>query len=186
MKKRILKTIAITIALLAVITAGFTAIFINSCPRAVADMAKRTGNVELSLKYREKSYLKSEDYNELALLCEAAIERDDYEKIARYAEQFIADENFNDYCSKRDGNYYGLITACYSVALYKTGEKLKGVESAFSLTKSLSELNAVSVISAEAMEDKDEETIGLIIERLEPSSLNGKAELLSDLYAYIR
>lgn len=183
MKKHVFKITAITVALIVAFTAAFAAIFVRTCPKAVADMAKRTGNMELSLKYREKSYLKSNDYTELALLCEAAIECDDYKKTVAYAETFIASDKFIDYCGEKGGNYYGLITACYANALYKTGEKVKGVESAFSLTKSLSELNAVSFISAEAIGDKDEETINLIIERLEPSALNGKAELLSDLYA---
>ena len=185
MKKHVFKITAITVALIVAFAAAFAAIFIKTCPKAVADMAKRTGNVELSLKYREKSYLKSNDYRELALLCEAAIECDDYDKTVTYAETFIASDKFIDYCGEKGGNYYGLITACYANALYKTGEKLKGVESAFSLTKSLDELNAVSFISAEAIGDKDKETINLIIERLEPSTLSGKAELLSDLYAAI-
>ena len=182
-KKHVVKITAITVARIVAVTAAFAAMFIKTCPKAVADMSKRTGNMELSLKYREKSYLKSNDYSELALLCEAAIECDDYEKTVTYAETFIASDKFIDYCGEKGGNYDGLITACYANALYKTGEKLKGVESAFSLTKSLSELNAVSFISAEAIGDKDEEAINLIIERLEPSALSGKTELLSELYA---
>lgn len=184
MKKHVFKITAITVALIAAISALLAVIFVNACPKAVADMAKRTGNMELSLKYREKSYLKSEDYTELALLCEAAIECDDYKKTVAYAETFIASDKFIDYCDKKGGSYYGLITACYSIALYKSGEKLKGVDSAFSLTKSLNdELNAVTAISYLAIDEKDGQTIALIIKTLENSAFSDKSELLNKLYA---
>lgn len=182
MKKHVLKITAITVALIVAVSALFAVIFVNACPKAVADMTKRTGNNELSLKYREKSYLKSEDYTELALLCEAAIECDDYPKTVTYCETFIASDKFIDYSNNKGGNYYGLITACYSIALYETGEKLKGVESAFSLTKSLSdELNAVTALSYLAIDDKDAQTINLIIAKLENSAFSDKSELLNKL-----
>ena len=101
MKKHVFEITAITVALIVAFTAAFAAIFVRTCPKAVADMAKRTGNMELSLKYREKSYLKSNDYNELALLCEAAIGCDDYKKTVTYAETFIASDKFIDYCGEK-------------------------------------------------------------------------------------
>lgn len=124
MKKLVIKTVVITLAVVFVFTGITYVIFAAANPFALAKFYDNTGNYSLTVKYLEKNYKKSNSYEDLAYLCGKLDERSDAERTALYVDKFINDGDFDGYCSANgsDGGYAMTVEELYFgklvVALY--------------------------------------------------------------------
>ena len=130
MKRLIIKTAAITVAAIIVITTAAYFLIAIFSPKTLATGWKAVGNYEFSLKYYEKQYQKTETLEDLAELCGALDAKNDSGRTEKYLAIFTAKEDFSKYCEKEDEKggfkmtayeyYYGRYTVA---AFYKNGIK---------------------------------------------------------------
>lgn len=124
MKKLVLKTVFITLAVVFVFIAAVYAILAAAAPSTLAKFYDNTGNYSLTVKYLEKNYKKSNLYEDLATLCGKLDEHSDAERTALYVDKFINDEGFDAYCfaNGSEGGYAMTVEELYFgklvVALY--------------------------------------------------------------------
>ncbi len=127
MKKLVLKTMFITLAVVFVFMAAVYVILATANPSALAKFYDNTGNYSLTVKYLEKNYKKSNSYEDLATLCGKLDEHSDAERTALYVDKFINDDGFGEYCSANglEGGYSMTVEELYFgklvVALYLNG-----------------------------------------------------------------
>ena len=104
MKKLILKTALITLAVFIAAVAGaylMTALF---APVTLAEFYGKAGNYSLTVKYCERQYNKTGDFDDLVKLCSVLDEKRDSERVKKYVAEFTADEKFAEYCEKSDAD----------------------------------------------------------------------------------
>ncbi len=155
MKKLIVKSISITLLIIATVTMLTILIATAFFPSFVSDLAFTTGNKSLCVKYSEKQYLKSNSDFDLALLVERSFWADDDETSIKYGAIFINDENFNSFCNTKDDNYKYFIVGSYCQALYENGEKQKSIDTAFVRTEEYTQTNPIRLVSYLATTDND-------------------------------
>lgn len=119
MKKLIIKTICITLAVVVAASLAVYAFIAVFAPSALAGFYDKVGNYSLTIKYSEKAYESSQSFEDLADLCFALDEHSDAEKTVKYLTVFVNDEAFAEYCTRADGIngamtaaefYYGKLT----------------------------------------------------------------------------
>lgn len=119
MKKLIIKTICITLAVVVAASLAVYAFIAVFAPSALAGFYDKVGNYSLTIKYSEKAYESSHSFEDLAELCSALDEHSDAEKTVKYFTVFVNDEAFADYCLRANGVngamtaaefYYGKLT----------------------------------------------------------------------------
>ena len=62
------------------------------------------GSENVSVYYMEKSYEKTNDYKQLYSLINLSIKTNDYERVEKYYEKFIENENYNSFVLKIDAS----------------------------------------------------------------------------------
>ena len=126
MKKIVIKTTAITLAILVVLVAlvyGALALF---APLTLAKLYDGAGNYKLATVYYERQYEKTGDTADLYTLCLKLDEYSDGERAVTYLELLTDDDSasFNDFCASVDGeNFTGRI----STKEYLYGKLVKAV-----------------------------------------------------------
>ena len=177
MKKLIIKTSIITLALILIFGIGLYGLLGYLYPSSIASIAFRVNNKSVCLKYSEKQYEKTNDISDLAILIERAIWAKDNQLIVKYSALFLNSSDFENYKKDKNG-YENFIVCYYTEALYLTNKKEKAIEIAFSYYNGKSELNPVRVLvlssknddamlnkilkKLNSIENKTQETINLI------------------------
>ena len=105
MKKLIIKTAAITLALIIAIVAVVYGALVLFAPRALATFYEGVGNYGISVDFYEMQYNKTTDLNDLYTLCVKVDEYSDAERAEKYLELFVDGDSadFNAYCIEKDG-----------------------------------------------------------------------------------
>ncbi len=168
MKKLILKSSIITLSLVLILGALFFVIVSASKPYIIANVAFNLNNKELSVKYSEKQFIKTQDISDLSLLTERCIWANDYNKVVKYSSILLSHKDFDSYSS----DYENYIASSYTEALYLTKNKLKSVEVAFSYYDGIKAPNTIRVLIYNAKNDKD--TLNLILTKL--NGINDKTQ----------
>ena len=167
MKKIIFKTVILTlISLVAVflITYGCIA---GSSPKFLADIWSDLGSYDISVKYYEKQYEKTQDIYDLALLCNKVNEQNDSARAARSLKLLTEDKNFAVLCNAEDNSDGYTFTAFeYYFGKYAVAEYFEsGINSAIliaekSVTASYTEHSAFySLLGIESLTKSDGEKI---------------------------
>ncbi len=181
MKKLIIKTSAISLALILIVGFAFYGLLGLMYPSSIASLAFRVNNKSVCLKYSEKQYEKTNDIEDLALLIERAIWAKDYERTIKYSSQLLNSKDFEEYASDKSG-YQAYIACSYVEALYLSDEKEKSIEIAFSYYNGNSELNPVRVLVLSSKNDL--ETLNKILKKL--NSLENKTQETINLINQIK
>ena len=161
--RAVLSTLAAIGVLLAFIVIGLCCLFPSTSMRITYDMGMETSCIH----FAERAYKGSNEIYYIAYATEVAIEDDKTEKIANCGQQFIADENFEEYCSLKGENYKQFIYGQVCVSKYEKGEKEEAVALAMeSLNGGFPEGNALVAVLLTAIKAEDVTTVGLIREKL--------------------
>ena len=143
LSKLVLKTAAVTLAAIIFLCALIFGAFVLFRPVSLARLFEGAGNDSAAAYFYIRSYEKTGDFEELALLCEKIDEHDMSEDAAKYLSLFIENEKFADYCEEYDAkysSYYSAREAAYgrlTVSIYLS----EGIESALLKAKQLCEGN---------------------------------------------
>lgn len=137
MKRLVIKTVAITLAAIIVLTTATYFLIAFISPKTLADGWKAVGNYNFSVKYYEKQYKKTGSIDDLADLCLVLNIKNDGSRAVEYLTALTGKEDFSKYCEKKDAErgfkmttyeyFYGRLT----VATYST----KGIDSAVNVAK---------------------------------------------------
>ena len=143
MSKLVLKTAAVTLAAIIFLCALIFGAFVLFRPVSLARLFEGAGNDSAAAYFYIRSYEKTGDFSDLALLCEKIDEHDRAEDAAKYLSLFIENEKFADYCEEYDSKYssaYSAREAAYgrlTVSIYLS----EGIDSAILKAKLLCEGN---------------------------------------------
>ena len=158
-----LTTLAAIGALLVFIVVALCAIF----PSTSMQITYNMGLESSCIHFAERAYRGSHEIYYIAYATEVAIEDDKTEKIADCGEKFIADENFEEYCSLKGESYKQFIYGQVCVSKYDKGEKEGSVALAVeSLNGEFPEGNALVAVLLTALKAEDSATVALIEEKL--------------------
>ena len=109
----------------------------------------------------------------IAHATEVSIGLEDFEKIAVCGEKLIADEEFADYCKRRDeevasdGGYRQYVCAQVCLAKYELGEKAQAVEKAKEwLMGAFPKNNALAAVGLRAAMKGDQETVQAVLAKM--------------------
>ncbi len=178
LEKIILRAVLSTLAAIAVL---FTFMILTLCfiyPSTMMQITYNLGMDESSIKYATRAYNRSDAIEYIAHATEVAIGLEDNEKILSCGEQFIKDEEFADYCIRKNerfsasatvtGTYEQYIYGSVCVAEYKEGKKAESVTRAFDLIGQAYPINnAAAAVLASAIALQDTDTIALILEKMQ-------------------
>ena len=178
MKKLIVKTVAITLALLTVVFVGGYLICATFAPQVLGNVYFNAQSEKLPLKYSEKAYQKSRDISDLATLTERCIVFGDKDKIISYGVSFINDGEYEDFIlGKGDGYHYYIVGSICS-AEYEVGYKQVAIDRAFSNTGEYVSLNPVHKLIILSAQSNDTATLTDIKTRLQ--NRQNKNQLIND------
>ena len=168
MKKLVIKTTVIALSIIIALTIlGFTIVATTS-PLIIANACFRVGNKDLAVTYTEKHYLKTLEFEDLALLVERGISANNDEIVTKYTPQLIYSENFESFASAQSGDYTNFIANGYVSCLYSKGEIDKAIVVAFQYVDANFTLpNPVTTLVYTASGKNDVNTLTKILAELE-------------------
>lgn len=160
-----LSTLAAIIALIAFMILALSLVY----PATLMKMTYDLGMENLCIANAKEAYKRSGEVYYIAFATEVAIGEDDYAKIEGCGQAFIADDEFEQYCTERNealagdgvnGAYEQYVYGQVCVAKYRLGRK-DTVEKAFALVgeESFPENNAVVAVLLTALMEKDDSTV---------------------------
>lgn len=156
-------TLAAIGVLLVFIVGGLCAFFPSTSMQITYDM----GMENSCIHFAQRAYKGSHEIYYIAYATEVAIEDDKTDKIAACGEQFITDENFEEYCDQKGEEYKRFIYGQVCISKYDKGEKEESVALAVaSLEGGFPEGNAVVAVLLKALQAKDGATVALIEQKL--------------------
>ncbi len=185
MKKLVVKTVAITVAAIIVLSAAVYLTLALCLPKTLANGWKNMGNYSLAAKYYEKQYNKSEDVEDLAVLCIYLDVKTDSARAEKYLKLLTGRDDFKNYCENEDNNggynmtsyeyYYGK----FAVSTYYE----KGIDAAVkvaseAVSAGYSEHNAfyILLIDVETLTESDGGKLSAAITDIK-SGLTGETEI---------
>lgn len=187
MKKVILKTVILTLtSLIAVFLIAYGCVA-GSSPKTLAGIWSDFGSYDISIKYYEKQYEKTQDIFDLVALCNKVNEQSDSARAERSLRLLTENEKFSDVCEKEDKNVGYSFTAYefyfgkYVVSSYFES----GIDSALAVAeKSVSagytkHSAYYSLLGIESLTKSDGTAIKESIEKIK-SSLNGEEQQLAE------
>lgn len=129
--KIIAKTAAITAAAFIGVLLIVAIVLSVCCPVVLSDVGDSLGIPFAAIGYLERSYMNTQDINELGELVERCIKYEKHKKTVRYGETLVGHRYFADFCAHQDsvlasvtdGSYRVYITGNYVDALYETGRR---------------------------------------------------------------
>lgn len=136
MKKLVIKTACFTLAGVFVLSTIIYFIIGAVSPKTLASFYSQMGNYNLSVKYLEKTYQKSQDDSDLLTLCFVVDECKSSSVGKKYLDILVGSDKFFDLCSSNVENAYSISDADYMVgklALCHYYES--GINSAISYSK---------------------------------------------------
>ena len=147
----------------------------------------KLGNDSGAMKYAHTAYTRTSEVAYIAYATEVAFGVDDDEDIVLYAEEFVADEKFDEYCLEVDdkfskeqdtyqqGTYRQYVYGRLVVSKYSLGEKEKALEYAEqAIGDKFVKNNAMVALLFEAILKEDGATVEMVISKMRNLSLQGE------------
>lgn len=159
MKKVVVKTVAFTVIIIAVIFALSYALISTFSPGILANAYFRLGSEKQAVKYSELAYEKSDSVSDLATLTERVIIYNDTDKTVTYATLLLAHSDFESYAETKSTGYVYYVAGSLTEAHYIKGNKQVAVSVAFQNTSAFTSGNPVEVIISLSAENSDTETL---------------------------
>lgn len=113
MKKLIVRTIITTILLIIAVGMVAYAVVGVVSPKTLYNFYSKTGSYSLSVRYAEKQYKKTSDFDDLKILCDTLDEKKSASKTVEYLEKFLTDANFEDFSKSSSTSTTKMGTAEY-------------------------------------------------------------------------
>ena len=168
MKKLIIKTTIIALSIIIVLSFLVFGLISITSPLTIANASFRLGNKNLAVKYTEKHYLKTNEFEDLALLVERGISAENNEVVIKYAPTLIYSEEFESYSKSQSGDYTNYIASGYVISLYGEGEISKCISVAFQYVDANFTIpNPVTTLVYTASGKNDVETLTKLLTELE-------------------
>lgn len=193
MGKLILKTASITLAAVVGVFGALYAIFAIFSPKVLAAAYDKLGNYGLSVYYYESQYKKTEDLNDLYILCVKLDENSDAKKTEEYLSLLVRDDGYIAFCEEQDASSSAAVSTQqfidgkYIVCVYDNGGTAVAAARASELVKrgeGYSDYNVFSVLLAEFgtdLSDGDLDLLEAAINSLEGLSADEEINKESDL-----
>lgn len=180
MSKLVLKTIFSTLAVMFGIAFIFFGVMSLAAPGAMLEFSDGIGLQRLSAAYSVSIYERSGRVNDLANAVERNYYAEEYSVAAELGVKLREAKSFQEYCALRDrldsedlitsgrvGNYEQYITGIISVSLYRSGQKEKAVEVAFSALKGeFPANNSVEYLADAVLAEQDSEYCRILLDNL--------------------
>lgn len=176
MRKLIIKTVSITVAILFAFLIIFYFALASFSPSILSNFYFRVNNANLTLKYSLKAYDKSGDIDDLAILCERSILFDNGDMLITYATILINQDDYLDFALDKGEDYNYYIVGSLVQALYQKGERSVATETAINNTGNYSSVNPIRIIISLSIENGDTLTLQTIKQHL--LSLTNKNQLI--------
>lgn len=174
MKKLVLKTAGITLAVIIMIAGLIFGAFAIFSPKTLAKFFDGAGNYSLSVIFYEKQYNKTQDISDLYVLSVKLDDEKDAEKTQKYLAEFLSSEGVKDYCANFDNigsgiKTYDYLNGKYVCALYS----VKGITDTIiylenSVKTDYNDFNGYSILLGEFSDTLTTEDLSKIL-----TSLNG-------------
>ncbi len=166
-----LSTLAAIFTLIAFMFLALIAFF----PSTMMEISYDMGMESSSIRYAERAYKNSEDVYYIAYATEVAIEEDKQGKILSCGEQFIAHEDFANYCEnkgEKQEEYKQFIYAQVCLSKYEAGDAQGAIELASASLEEgrFAQGNALVAVMIKSLEKEDvtaQESILQILEGLQ-------------------
>lgn len=178
MRKLVIKTIAITLAIIMAVGTAFYLLLSSFYPSVLASGYFKINSAELSLKYSEKAYEKSSEISDLATLTERSILFEDENKTIKYAVLLINDKGYQDLIESKSNGYHYYIVSKLCEAQYNKGDKSVAISTAFNNTLDYTAHNPVHRLILIAINSNDIQTLTAIKQNLQ--NKQNKNELLNE------
>lgn len=195
MKKIIIRSALIT--LVGLIVLGIVLYFVigSASPKTLATFYEKVSNYEISVKYFEKQYIKTESEEDLLTLTFKLDEEKDADKTNEYIELFFKKDNYKELCEKKDRADYRLTDKYVTtkqylekknvVALYNKGEFNVALEKAYVYCEGVyNEFNPLTMFISSKYSTFSIDQKNKIKEQLE-QFINQNQDLLQDDIAYL-
>lgn len=167
MKKLIIKTIAISLGIVVFVFTALYFIIASASPVTLSNIYFRLNNKNLTLKYSEMTYEKSDDILDLSVLVERSIKFEDNALIEEYGFKLINDEEYSDFLQTKDSGYNYYIVGSLAKALYNAGKVDSAISVAFDNTLTYTNLNPIRVIISLAVDSANLTALNTIKQKLE-------------------
>lgn len=174
MKKLVIKTAVITLAVIIALVGLLFGAFCLFSPVTLAKFFDGAGNYSLSVTFYEKQYKKTQDLSDLYVLSVKLDQGKDAQKTERYLSVFLTTDGVNDYCKKYDDTNsvfttYEYLNGKYVCALYS----VKGIDQALdyleeSVCNEYNDYNGYSILLGEYSSTLSNQELNKILQ-----SLNG-------------
>lgn len=154
-------------------------------PSTLMRMTYDLGMDSVSIVFAKSAYNRTDEVYYIAYATEVAIGLNSDEKIAACGERFIADEQFDAYCTEKNkqlpegvqGTYEQYVYGKVCVAEYNLGEKGSALEKAFgSIGEGFPRNNAVAALLVTSLRADDTETVAKIKEKMDEMPIEGMSE----------
>ena len=178
----VLGTLAAVIGLLIFMLSALCVFF----PSTMMEMTYDFGMDEMSIRFAKRAYKSTNEITYIAHATEVAVELDDEAEIFYCAEQFIADDQFEEYCVNRNkefskeirGTYEQYVYGQLCVAMYELGNRTEAVERAFALlSDGFPQNNVVAAVAITALRVGDVEITQQIRVKIEQVQVEGLSEI---------
>ena len=170
----IIRTIVNTLCAISVLCAMLALTASLVFPSTMMGISYKLGNDSGAMKYAHTAYSRTGEVAYIAYATDVAFVIDADEDIVRYGEEFVADDQFLEYCEETDrakglasGEYYKYVYGRLSVSIYRLGDKQKAYDCAIgSLGEDFARNNALVALFVESMVKGDGETAEKIASKL--------------------
>ena len=171
--KVILRAFLSTLIAIAALMAFLLITLLCVYPSTMMEITYDLGMNQSSVRNATRAYNRTDDIYYIAYATDVAIESDDYKKIVSCGKRLISDDEFADYCEKKNetwgaGAYEQYVYGQVCVAEYKGNKKTQAVARAFELNGiSFAKNNAVAAVLLVALREKDADTVEMIKGKME-------------------
>lgn len=183
MKKLVIKTVCITLAIMIAFTSIVYLVVARFAPSMLGDFYFRLNNGNLTLKYTEIAYNESNDIKDLDTLCKRSIIFDNDEMVVTYATKLINREDYLNYVATQSKDYNYYIVCSLVQSLYQTNKKDVALQTAITNTNAYTTVNPIRIVISLAISDGDGATLQTIKQHL--LSLNDESALISHDISWI-
>ncbi len=184
-----LSTLAAIAALFAIMMLALCFIF----PATMMHLTYELGMDSASIHYANRAYAYTSEVYYAAFATETAIGAENYASVETCGEAFIADDEFNAYCQKRNaeiaskGGYEQYVYGQVCVAKYRLGEKTEAIEKAFALVgEAFPENNAIAAVLLSALSNGDSETANAVMEKMNEMDTSAFSDTDKEYYEAMR
>ncbi len=168
MKKVVIKSITITLIIILLVFTLFTLLLCTFFPKTVSNLTYRISAYDISVKYSEKAYQKSNSSYDLTILVERSIIAKNDEVTCKYANTLLVDEVFRkEILPTKTDDYLNYVSTSYVLALYNQEKFDTCIDSAISYTNfSVDEINATTTLISLLNENNDVELLQKLKDKL--------------------